>query len=82
MEEALGDGVKAPTASERRNAPLIRRSLAAADDLPAGTVLTDSMLTALRPGTGISPSNVDAVVGRRLRRPIERGQLLDPSDLE
>ena len=45
-------------------------------------LLTDSMLTALRPGTGISPSNVDAVVGRRLRRPIERGQLLDPSDLE
>ncbi len=68
VEAALGDGVKAPTAAERRNAAVVRRSLAAAADLPAGAELTREMLTALRPGTGIPPARIDEVVGRHLRR--------------
>ena len=82
VEAALGDGVKAPTAAERRNAAVVRRSLAAAADLPAGAELTREMLTALRPGTGISPARIDEVVGRHLRRDLVRGALLDPDDLE
>lgn len=82
VEAALGDGVKQPTAAERANAQVVRRSLAAADDLPPGAVLTAGMLTALRPGTGISPARIDDVVGRRLRRAVARHELLDPSDLE
>ena len=82
VEAALGDGVKAPTAAERRNAAVVRRSLAAAADLPAGAELTREMLTALRPGTGIPPARIDEVVGRRLRRDLERGELLDEDDLE
>ncbi|MFN2628966.1 MAG: N-acetylneuraminate synthase [Gaiellaceae bacterium] len=82
VEAALGDGVKRPTATERANAAVIRRSLAAKDDLAAGSALTHAMLTALRPGTGISPSRIDEVVGRRLRRDVARNELLDPVDLE
>jgi sialic acid synthase SpsE len=82
VESALGDGVKAPTAAERRNAAVFRRSLAAADDLPAGATLTRQMLTALRPGTGIPAARIDEVVGRHLRRDLVRGALLDPDDLE
>jgi N,N'-diacetyllegionaminate synthase len=81
VESALGDGVKEPSPSERRNLPVVRRSLAAADDLPAGVWLTRGMLIALRPGTGISPSRVDEVVGRRLRRDLALHELLDPNDL-
>jgi sialic acid synthase SpsE len=40
------------------------------------------MLTALRPGSGISPVRIDEVVGRRLRRDVARHELLDPRDLE
>lgn len=82
VEAALGDGVKRPGATERSNAAAVRRSLAAAGDIPAGSVLTPAMLTALRPGTGISPTRIDEVIGRRLRRDIARHQLLDPTDLE
>jgi N-acetylneuraminate synthase/N,N'-diacetyllegionaminate synthase len=82
VESSFGDGIKAPTAAERQNAPVVRRSLAAADDLPAGVVIERGMLTALRPGTGISPSRVDDVVGRRLRRPVARYELLEADDLE
>jgi sialic acid synthase SpsE len=40
------------------------------------------MLEALRPGTGIAPSRLPDVVGRRLRRDLARGELLDPADLQ
>jgi N,N'-diacetyllegionaminate synthase len=82
VEAALGDGVKRPSEGERANADAVRRSLAAARDLRAGTVLEERMLEALRPGTGIAPSRLAEVVGRRLRRDRARGELLDPSDLE
>lgn len=82
VEAALGDGVKEPTVAERLNAGAVRRSLAAAGDLPAGVELTREMLTALRPGNGIPPGRIDEVVGRRLRRGLARGELLDEGDLE
>jgi N-acetylneuraminate synthase len=82
VESALGTGVKEPTQAELRNAPVVRRSLAAADDLPEGIVLTRRMLTALRPGTGIPPARIDEVVGRRLTRSLAHRELLRPDDLE
>ena len=82
VESSLGTGIKEPTEVERRNALAVRRSLAAAEDLSAGTVLTREMLTALRPGTGISPARIEAVIGRRLRRNVAHSELLALSDLE
>jgi sialic acid synthase SpsE len=40
------------------------------------------MLKALRPGSGIAPSRIDEVVGRRLRRDLAANRLLDLADLE
>jgi N,N'-diacetyllegionaminate synthase len=82
VESALGDGIKTPTAAERVNADAVRRSLAAVDDLPGGTILTAEMLIALRPGTGIPVAQMADVLGRRLRRPVARHELLDPADVE
>ena len=81
VESALGDGVKRPMPSEVSNRRDVRRSLAAAADLPAGTVLEPAMLTALRPGTGISPSERDTVIGRTLVRGLARGELVGRADL-
>lgn len=47
--------------SARENA---RRSIVAKCDIPAGTVLTEEMLTFKRPGTGISPMEIEYVVGQ------------------
>ena len=82
VESALGDGVKRVAEAERDSVPVVRRSLAAADRLAAGTVLTAAMLTALRPGTGIPPGRLHELVGRRLRRDLDRGELLAPADVE
>lgn len=42
-----------------------RRSLVAMCDIPEGTIITSNMLTYKRPGTGIPPSKIDQVVGKR-----------------
>ena len=82
VESALGDGVKRPTPAELENVSSVRRSLAAATDLAAGTTLERAMLTALRPGTGIPAARIGDVLGRRLRRAIARHEFLDAADLE
>lgn len=70
VEAALGDGCKRPAASERNTAEVARKSLVAACDLPAGATLTAAMLTAIRPGTGLSPALQTQLLGRKLRHAI------------
>jgi N,N'-diacetyllegionaminate synthase len=82
VELALGDGVKRVTPGEAETRTVARRSLAARIDLPAGATLAGASLVALRPGTGIPPSELEQVVGRRLARPVAAGELLRLEDLE
>lgn len=82
IESARGNGEKQPAASERGLKLVVRRSLHAARALPAGTVLRPEDLIALRPGTGIPPSQLDAVVGRSLRVGIDAMARLNADDLE
>jgi N,N'-diacetyllegionaminate synthase len=81
VEKALGSPIKAPTASELPVRSVARRSVAAARDLAAGTMLTRGDVALLRPGTGIPPRDVDAISGRTLARDIARGAPLAWNDL-
>jgi len=67
VESALGSGRKTPTASEQNAAAVARKSLVAAYDLPAGTIITPKMITAKRPGTGLPQSLITYVLGRTLQ---------------
>ena len=82
IESARGDGRKRPAEAERALKLVVRRSLHAARALPAGTVLRAEDLIALRPGTGIPPSQFDSVVGRRVRVGIGAMACLNPDDFE
>jgi N-acetylneuraminate synthase/N,N'-diacetyllegionaminate synthase len=82
VESAFGDGRKAPTELERETARVARKSLAAALDLPAGTVLEAHHLSAKRPGTGLSPALESLLLGRTLRHAIPRDALLSLGDVE
>jgi sialic acid synthase SpsE len=79
---ALGSGRKACLAAEAVNVPASRRSLCAARDLPAGHVLRRADLEVLRPATGLSPSNLPAVLDRPLATSLQRGEPLTLSHLE
>lgn len=74
VESAMGHGVKRPTPDELAMRDVARRSLVAATDIPAGTLVDRSMVTALRPGTGISPMALASVLGRRWPHALKRGQ--------
>ena len=78
----LGDGRKAPREAERDVMRAARRSLVTARPLAAGHLLALEDLTAKRPGTGISPMDVDRIVGRRLLRALDGDHLLAEEDLE
>jgi sialic acid synthase SpsE len=66
VEAAMGDGSKRPALSETETATVARKSLVAARDLTAGTVLSEVMLTAKRPGSGLSPAMQAQILGRVL----------------
>ena len=76
VESALGDGEKKPTAAEAEIARVARKSLIAAQDIAAGTLLTAPMLAVRRPGSGMPPTALGDVLGRRATRAIPAGTLL------
>lgn len=82
VERAFGSGVKVPTASEMENRFVVRRSLAAAVDISAGSTLEAPMLTALRPAGGIPANRLHDLLGMRARRDIPTGTFLGWSDVE
>jgi N-acetylneuraminate synthase len=57
------------------------KSVAAARDLPAGTVLTPDDLALRKPGTGIPARLLRTLPGRRLLRTVAAGVLIHPDDL-
>ncbi len=76
IELALGHGRKEPVESEKAIARVARKSLVALCEIPAGTILTDEMITVKRPGTGIPPAIKDRLLGRKTRVRIKADQLL------
>lgn len=63
VEAALGSDVKAPTASELPVRAVARRSVCAARDIRADTVLGADDLVLLRPASGIQPKELARVPG-------------------
>jgi N-acetylneuraminate synthase len=70
VESALGHGRKTPTAREASTAAVARKSLVAARELRAGTVLTEALIAIKRPGTGLAPAMLGTLVGRTLREDV------------
>jgi N-acetylneuraminate synthase len=77
----LGDGVKAPRPDEIDTARVARRSVVAAQDIAAGTVLRADMLACRRPATGIAPRDLPLVIGRTTRVPLAAGSVLQWAQL-
>src|SRR5580692_1125077 len=76
VESALGDGIKKPALCELPNIPVARKSVVAARALRAGQKLAAADLDIKRPGTGLSPKLLTALVGRTLRTNIEPDELI------
>jgi len=75
-QDALGTGIKRMARAEADLYVTARRSLFAARDIVAGTVLGQDDIAVLRPGTGIEVRDLPKVVGRTARRAIARHEPL------
>lgn len=76
IEEALGDGIKRPTASEAKNRAVARKSLVAARPIRKGEPFDAANVAVKRPGTGISPMRWDEVIGRLAPRDFDADELI------
>jgi N,N'-diacetyllegionaminate synthase len=82
VERALGTGVKEPAAAEQANLPHMRRSIVTRTAVGAGSTLTPDMLAFKRPGLGISPAQLNEVVGATAKVSMEADHVIDWDDLE
>lgn len=77
-----GSGLKEPSESEIRNIPIVRKSIHYKRDLLKGHILEFDDLVILRPGTGVSPMELDNVLGKELNVNVTSNQLLNFNDLK
>jgi len=83
IETMLGNPVdKADTRPFQEMKAIFEKSLVAAQDIPAGAVVTAEMIAVKKPGTGIPAARLKEFLGRKARRKLESGKMLSEDDFE
>ena len=77
----MGDGCKRIMPAEIDANILARRSITITRKLSAGDILDSDSFDLLRPGTGIPPSQVGMVIGKKVNKPLEIGHKLSMLDV-
>lgn len=77
IEQALGDGQKHVSESERKNMAIARKSIVAARDIKQGEKLSEENLCVKRPGNGISPMRWEEVIGTCAKRDFKEDELIE-----
>lgn len=77
IEAAMGDGIKQPSESEKKNIEIVRKSIVAARPIQAGEPFTEENLTTKRPGSGISPMRWKEVTGKTAVRDFAKDELIE-----
>jgi N,N'-diacetyllegionaminate synthase len=82
LEVAFGDGIKRPTDSELETRAMGRRSIVTRISISKGEVITESMLSTKRPGTGMLPYKMFEIIGKRTTQALKEDYLIEPTDVE
>ncbi len=77
VEVALGDGIKKPSASERKNSLVVRKSIVAKLFIAKGEVFNEKSITTMRPGCGISPMRWNEVIGKTAEKDYNAGEIIE-----
>ncbi len=77
-----GNGTKEPSKSELKNIEIARKSLHLNKDLSKGDIIGKEDLIALRPGNGISPMEIETVIGKALIEDMNSGSILKWENLK
>lgn len=77
IEKAMGDGVKKPSESEKKNISVARKSIVAKHNIKKGEVFSEENLTVKRPGNGISPMKWHDVLGQMAIRDFNEDEMIE-----
>lgn len=77
IEMALGNGMKQPAESEKKNMAVARKSIIASQEIKLGEIFTEENLTVKRPGDGISPMRWFDIIGKSASRDFEEDELIE-----
>jgi N,N'-diacetyllegionaminate synthase len=77
IEQALGNGQKHVSDSERKNIAIARKSIVAARAIRKGETFTEENLAVKRPGNGVNPMKWDEVLGQVASRDFEEDELIE-----
>ncbi len=81
LEVAFGSADKQPTAAEKKNMLVGRKSIHLAIGLPKGHILTENDLIMKRPGDGISPMKMKTIIGKQLKKDLPAEHKITIEDL-
>jgi N,N'-diacetyllegionaminate synthase len=77
VDKALGDGIKVPTESEKKNMDVARKSIVARCGIRKGERFSPDNLTTKRPGNGVNPMRWNEVMGMCAVRDFEEDELIE-----
>jgi sialic acid synthase SpsE len=76
-----GNGVKEASESEKKNINIARKSIHIKNDLTSGHMISMQDLIMKRPGDGISPMQVDKIIGRKTLSDLKKDFKLTFTDI-
>ena len=76
IEQAIAGKNSGPTDSEKESKIWATKSLVFKREMKCGQIITESNLIAKRPGSGISPADIDTVIGRKLLVDVSEDEIL------
>ena len=76
VEQALGDGIKRMSESEKANRQIVRKSIVALKHIKKGEKFSELNLTTKRPGNGISPMRWNELIGKTAHRDYETDEMI------
>jgi N,N'-diacetyllegionaminate synthase len=82
IEKALGSAIKEPSLSEKKNIIIARKSIHLSRSLEKGDLIKATDLIMLRPGDGISPMQLEKIIGKKVAKDLPAGRKLQLEDLQ
>lgn len=77
IEKALGDSIKKPSESEKKNIEIARKSIVASKFIRKGEEFNEENITVKRPGNGISPMKWFNVLGQTAKKNYSEDEMIE-----
>ena len=77
IELALGDGMKLPAESEKKNMAVVRKSIVAKNYIKKDELLTENNLAVKRPGDGLSPMKWHEAIGTKAIKDFDEDEMIE-----